>query len=286
MVFVGGTDAGRWIPALLNETSDGGKHIMLTQIALADARYLEYVELQFGERFSALTPSDSQAAFRDYIRDAQQRLLHDQQFPDEPKQVRPREDIRMEDGRTQVAGQTAVMAINERLLQRLMEKNPDLSFALLESMPFQGTYSEAVPLGPLMELQARDPQNALTAERAAETAQYWQRSAEQILASPEASSSPTVLKTYSHDTAAAGNLLAARGFNLEAEQNYRLSLELWPSNPEPVGALADLLARDGRSAHAWKLLNQFAQSHPELAKDLEHTSVLWREHAARPAAQP
>jgi hypothetical protein len=286
MVFVGGTDAGRWIPALINETSGSERHIMLTQNALADARYLEYLELQFGERFSALTHEDSQASFMDYMKDAQERLMHDQQFPDQPKQVRPREDIRIEDGRMQVSGQTAVMAINERLLQTLMEKNPGLSFALLESFPLQGTYAEAMPLGPVMELQARDQRNYFNAERAEETARYWQSAAEQILANPEAAASPAVLKTYSHDTAASANFLAAHGFNMEAERNYRLSMDLWPSNPEPVSALADLLAREGRLEDAWKLLHQFAQSNPELANDLEQTSGLWREHSARPAVQP
>ena len=38
---------------------------------------------------------------------------HDQQFPDEPKQIRPGEDITAIDRRLQVAGQVAVMAINE-----------------------------------------------------------------------------------------------------------------------------------------------------------------------------
>src|SRR5215831_16871697 len=40
MVYVGSTDPGHWIPELLNETSDGEQHIMLTQNAMADGRYV------------------------------------------------------------------------------------------------------------------------------------------------------------------------------------------------------------------------------------------------------
>ena len=42
MVYVGGTDPGCFIPTLLNETSDGERHIVLTQNALADGSYLDY----------------------------------------------------------------------------------------------------------------------------------------------------------------------------------------------------------------------------------------------------
>lgn len=33
MVYVGGTDPGRWIPTMLNETSEGERHVVLTQNA-------------------------------------------------------------------------------------------------------------------------------------------------------------------------------------------------------------------------------------------------------------
>jgi hypothetical protein len=39
MVYVGGTDPGRFIPTLVNETSNGEQHVILTQNAFADARY-------------------------------------------------------------------------------------------------------------------------------------------------------------------------------------------------------------------------------------------------------
>jgi hypothetical protein len=41
MVYVGGTDPGRGIPTLLNETSDAERHIVITQNALADGSYLQ-----------------------------------------------------------------------------------------------------------------------------------------------------------------------------------------------------------------------------------------------------
>jgi len=92
-------------------------------------------------RINSLTHDDSQRAFEDYRADAQKRLLHDQQFPDEPKQIRPGENVSLIDNQVQVSGQMAVMAINERLFQTLLDKNPDASFAIEQSFPFKSMYS-------------------------------------------------------------------------------------------------------------------------------------------------
>ena len=222
MVYVGGTDNGRWIPELLNEASDGERHVIVTQNGLADGTYLDYLRLQYDDRLKTLSNEDSQRAFQEYLSDAQKRFEHDRQFPDEPKQLRPGEDIQMIDNRVQVSGAVAVMAINERLLEMLMQKNPELSFALQESFPLRG--SEAA------------------------------------------------LKSYSHDTVSAANLLAAHNFNAEAEQAYRLATQLWPENPESVGGLADLLAARGRQTEAQRILEDFNRQYPGRRKDLERVS--------------
>src|SRR6266566_6514710 len=180
MVYVGGTDNGRWVPELLNETGEGEHHIIVTQNALADGRYVDFVKTLYGERMTTLTSEDSQGIFQEYIADAQKRLEHDQQFPDEPKQLRQGEDIHVVDGKVQVSGQVAVTAINERLLQTLMQKNPELSFAIQESFPLKGTYPDALPLGPLMELGARNEQNSFTPERAGQSIDYWRNTRQKL----------------------------------------------------------------------------------------------------------
>jgi hypothetical protein len=270
MVYVGGTDNGRWIPELLNETSGGEAHIIVTQNGFADGRYLDYMSELYGDRMNALTKEDSERAFQNYITDAQRRFQHDQEFPDQPKQLRPGEDVQMVDGKVQVSGRVAVMAINEKLLQALMEKNPDLSFAIQESFPFRGTYADAAPLGPLMELRA-DGQNTFTAERAAQSLDYWRTTAQQLLADPNVSGSTEILNSYSHDTVSAANLLAAHKFDAEAEQAYRLANQLAPQNPEAVVGLSEILTRTGRAAEAQQILSEFERKFPNLRAELEKT---------------
>src|SRR6266571_8250553 len=269
MVYVGGTDPGRFIPTLLNETSEGERHIVLTQNALADNSYLDYINFLYADRFATLGSEESQRAFQDYMADSQKRLLHDQQFPDEFKQIRPGEDVKLIDGRLQVSGQIAVMAINETLFQTLMAKNPDLAFALEESFPLKSTYGDAVPLGPIMELRAQDGQNALTAERATQSLDYWRATTQQMLSDPEASGSPDVLKTYAKMASAQANLFLDHNFAAEAEETYRLASEIWPGCPEAAFSLSQLLARTGRADEAVRLIDEFGLKNPDQRSEVE-----------------
>lgn len=274
MVYLGGTDEGRWIPELLNETSGKEPHIIITQNALADDRYRQYVGDLYGDRFSALTAGDSQRVFAEYTADAGRRFQHDRDFPDEPRQVRPGENISMtEDGRISVGGQVAVMSINERLVQAMMDRNPDLSFAIQESSPLRNTYADAVPLGPLMELRAQD--TPFTPERATQAVEYWRSAAERLLADEASAASEPVLRSNSHNVVSAANLLAAHNFNAEAEQAYRLSMQLWPANPEPLGGLADILVADGRRDEAWQMIRNFEREHPDRRIGSEQDRLLW-----------
>ena len=271
MVYVGGTDPGRGIPTLLNETSDAERHIVITQNALADGSYLQYVNFLYGDRMTTLTPEESQSAFQDYMADAQQRLAHDQQFPDEPKQIRPGEDIQMVDNRVQVSGQVAVMAINENLLQAIMAKNPDLSFALEESFPLKSTYPNAMPLGSLMELGVQDVQNSFTRETAAQAVNYWRDTAQQVLSDAEAPADSADRLAYSKMATAQATLLADHQYSAEAEQAYRVAMQISPANPEAVYGLGQLLATTGRSDEARQLVADFESTHP--SKD---PSPVWK----------
>jgi hypothetical protein len=286
MVYVGGTDNGRWVPELMNETGDGERHIVITQNGLAAGDYLDYLRFQYDDQMANLSEEDSQRSFQNYIADAQKRLEHDQQHPDEPKQILSGENVQILDGKVQVSGQVAVMAINEKLLQTLMQKNPDLSFAIEESFPLKGTYADALPLGPLMELNGRSGQNDFSPERATEFVDYWRNASQQILVDSEATASETVLRAYSHDTAAAANLLASHQFSAAAEEAYRLSAQLWPQNPESIGGLANLLASTGRQSEAQRLLDDFARNYPGQIKDLERvrasSSVTWTTPLSKP----
>ena len=263
MVYVGGTDPGRWIPELLNETGNTEPHIILTQNALADAKYLEYFTQLYGDRFATLTEEDSQRAFQQYTADAQQRLEHDQQFPDEPKQVKPGENISIVDGKVQVSGQVAVMSINERLFGMLMDKNPDASFAIEQSFPFTSTYAQATPLGPIMELRVQDDQQALTSDRAAQAVDYWNATAQQLLTDPETPAGSDPRKAYSKMVADQAGLLLNRGYAAQAEEEFQIANQLCPSSPEAVFQYVNFLISQKRFSDAVGVVNSAIAAAPD-----------------------
>ncbi len=269
MVYIGGTDAGRFIPTLLNATGEGDPHIVLTQNALADATYLEYLRFQFGDRMSALTDDDSQNSFQAYLADAQQRLQHDEQFPDEPKQVRPGEDIQVTDGRVQVSGQIAVMAINEQLLQTLLQKNPNLAFALEGSFAFKSLYAGATTLGPITELRVTDTASALTAERAAQSLDYWRSTAQNLLADPDVTTTAP-RDAYVSLILGQANLFLDRNYPGEAEQAFQLANQVNPSNLPSVFGYVNLLTQQQRYDEARRVV----QTAMNLAPDNNQLSQL------------
>lgn len=250
MVYVGGTDPGRFIPTLLNATSGSEPHVVVTQNALADASYLDYLRFQYADRLALPDPADSQRCFQEYLQDAQARALHDQQSPDEPAQLRPGENVRITENRVQVSGQVAVMAINEKLLTTLLDKNPELVFALEESFPLPSTYEGAVPGGALLELRATGSGHGLSAAQASEALDFW-RGAQQDLDSEPLDSE--VRKAWAKMAVAQSNLLARQGFAAEAEQGYGLARAIAPKLPEAVLGLAALMEKSGRPDEAVRL---------------------------------
>jgi hypothetical protein len=275
MVYIGGTDEGRFIPTLLNETSEGKRHMILTQNAFADQSYLEYVNYLYGDRLGTLTKDESQRAFQEYISDAQKRFQHDRDFPDEPKQVRPGEELRMIENRFQVSGAVAVMDINERLLRTLMEKNPDVTFAMQESFPLPSTYEGATPLGPIMELRAQQAQEPPSPERIAQSVDYWRSTVNEFLADPEARTSQAAQKSWAHLAVAQANFFSSQHFAAEAEQTYRLASQIAPTFLEPVAQLAKHLNQMGRGQEGLALLEQFARNHADQRAEVEKFRNTW-----------
>jgi hypothetical protein len=263
MVYVGGTDPGRFIPTLLNETSDGDRHIVLTQNAMADNTYLQYVGFLYGDQMTTLTEEDSQRAFQEYIEDARKRLAHDQRFPDEPKQIRPGENVHESDGRLEVSGEVAVMAINERLLTMLMDQNPSLSFALEESYPLKSTYADALPLGPIMQLRAANGQSSFTPDAAAQVVNYWRNTAQDLASDPTITADSEPLKEYAKMVAAQASLLADHNYTSQAEQAYQVAVQILPGCPEAVFQYVNLLMGQNRVADALAVLQNAILAAPE-----------------------
>src|SRR5712691_11657102 len=114
-----------------------------------------------------------------------------------------------------------------------------------------------------MELRAQDGQNALTAERAAQSLDYWRATTQQLLADPEAAGSQDTRNAYGKLAMAQGNLYAENRYNAEAEEAYRLARQISPDSSEALIGLAKIMAQTGRVEEARRSLDDFARDYPQ-----------------------
>jgi hypothetical protein len=119
------------------------------------------------------TEDDLQKSLQDYATDAQRRLAHDQQFPNEPRQLKPGEDVKLDaNGRIQLSGQMNVIGIRGLLTKTIFDENPDREFYVEESFPLDWMYPQLEPHGLIFKLN-RQPAAALSGEIVRSDHDYW-----------------------------------------------------------------------------------------------------------------
>jgi hypothetical protein len=156
-IYFGGTDPGRFIITALQKSHVAGDPFFtLTQNALADATYLEYLRGMYGAKIYTPTDEDSKKCFQNYMEDAQERV--------QKHQLKPGENVTVgADGKIQVSGQVAVMQINGLMVKLILDKNPDREFYIEESFPFDWMYPHLEPHGLIMKIN-RQPLSKLSDE--------------------------------------------------------------------------------------------------------------------------
>ncbi|MFZ0829299.1 MAG: hypothetical protein WAO02_17950 [Verrucomicrobiia bacterium] len=165
-IYFGGTDPGRFlITAMQKSQVKGDPFFTLTQNALCDGSYLDYLRSMYGGRIYIPTSEDSQKCFQDYMEDAQRRMQN--------HQLKPGEDVRTDaNGKIQVSGQVAVMNINGLLVKTIFDKTPDREFYIEESFPLDWMYPYLEPHSLIMKIN-RQPLPALSEAVVSQDHDYW-----------------------------------------------------------------------------------------------------------------
>jgi thioredoxin-like negative regulator of GroEL len=122
---------------------------------------------------------DSSTCFQDYLSDAANRLAHDRQFPNEPHQIKPGESVSVDNGKMQVTGQVAVMAINGLLAKVIFDHNPDNEFYVEESFPLDWMYPHLTPFGIIMKVN-RHRLPELTEDVCRRDHEFWSQYSERL----------------------------------------------------------------------------------------------------------
>jgi beta-lactamase regulating signal transducer with metallopeptidase domain/tetratricopeptide (TPR) repeat protein len=166
-IYFGGTDPGRGVPtAFCKSHADADPFFTVTQNALADGTYLNYLRAMYGGKIYTPTAEDSQRCFQEYMTDAQRRL--------QQNKLKPGEDVKVVGSKVEVSGQVAVMAINGLLTKVMFDHNTNREFYVEESFPLDWMYPHLEPHGLIMKINRR-PLAELPAEVMARDREYWRK---------------------------------------------------------------------------------------------------------------
>jgi hypothetical protein len=240
MVYVAGSDASRYAPMLIGETSGGEPPVILPQNGLAEGNQIDYLGFLHGDRFSHLSREDAKGAFDRFAQEAQE-----------------------QSGGNPAGTPPPIRNLDEILLRVLMEKNPGTSFAVEAATPMPGLFAEAAPQGPILEVRAGGVSEAETAARARQSVNYWRQTAERLQADNSLSPDSPSRSAYAQMAAAQANFFAARNLMSEAEEAYRLGRDIAPASVDALGQLTGFLAKTGRQGEALRLLDAFSQQFEE-----------------------
>ncbi len=165
-VYFGGTDPGRFVVTAMEKSQAGGDPFFgLTQNALADGTYLDYLRAMYGAKLYIPTPEDSQNCFNEYYQDVQTRMAEHKLDPGEKAAVGP-------DGKMQISGQVSVMKINGLLAKVIIDRNTNRDFYIEESFPLDWMYPYLEPHGLIFKINP-EPLTELSDDDVQTDHDYW-----------------------------------------------------------------------------------------------------------------
>ncbi|MEY2410264.1 MAG: hypothetical protein QOF48_2934 [Verrucomicrobiota bacterium] len=177
-MYFGGSDTGRFGPMLESAShSEGRPFFTLSQSALSNEAYLEYLRDMYGGSIYIPGTNEAQQCVAQYTEDAGRRWKHDQQFPLEPRQLRPGEGVQMVDGNIKVEGHVGVMGMNSLLAKAIFDKNPRREFYYVESFPLDWVYPHLTPHQFIFKVNRQPPAEISAATMRADR-DFWTRHAE------------------------------------------------------------------------------------------------------------
>jgi beta-lactamase regulating signal transducer with metallopeptidase domain len=172
-IYFGGTDPGRFLITGMEKSQiNADPFYLLTQNALADGGYLDYLQSMYGDKIYIPTRADQQKCFQDYESDASIRF--------QKHQLKTDEQYEQSGGRIQISGMVAVMQINGLLAKIIFDKNPDREFYIETSFPLDWMYPYLEPHGLIFKIN-RQPLDELSDEIVQRDLDYWAKAIQPMI---------------------------------------------------------------------------------------------------------
>jgi len=172
-IYFGGTDPGRGvITAFCKSHADADPFFVLTQNALPDGGYLEYLRATFGKKIYVPSNADSKNAFEEYKAAAAERSKRGA--------LKPGEQFSEKGGQVSISGQVSVMAISAIIARQIFDGNPQREFYVQESFALDWMYPHLTPHGPIMKVN-RKPLSEISDTVLKKDREYWRKQTTRFL---------------------------------------------------------------------------------------------------------
>ena len=250
-IYFGGTDPGRFVITVVRDTAQSPDIFVLTQNALADNRYMDYLRLTYGERLSLPATNEVKAAFQQYVNELKTRT------PSPDEQV-----TYDKDGRINVRGVGGVMAVNGILAKWIFDHNKDKhEFYVEESYVIPWMYPYMEPHRLILKLN-KEPMRELDPAVVAQDRKFWGALAKDLLSDPRFRDNEAASKTFSKLRSSIGSLYSYWHLTTEAEAALKQAQELYPISPEANFRLAQLYMEQNRFDDAIAVIKVLQQLDP------------------------
>ncbi|HUJ71372.1 MAG TPA: M56 family metallopeptidase [Verrucomicrobiae bacterium] len=280
-IYFGGTDPGRFLVTALSKSQiNADPFFTLTQNALADSTYIEYLRSMYGSRIAIPTDEDMQHCFQDYVEDATRRVKENKLGADE--------GLTNTNGHVNVTGVGAVMNINGRMVRLIFDRNPGHEFYIEESYVLDWMFPYVEPHGLILKLN-REKLTQLDPAVVVRDRAYWDGLTKQLLADPKFLGNKWVRSHYAKLRSTIGGVYSYRKLTSEAEYAFKQALTLDPVNPEANFRLAQLYAEQKRlddGIAVLKSLQQRVPADPEIQAAISQMESLKQPHPVPTSDEP
>jgi hypothetical protein len=250
-IYFAGMDPGRFVITAMRDVAKSPDIFIITQNALLDRQYVEYLRLTYGGRLWLPTETNVEAAVLEYAQSIEERRKVGQQpGPDEEVSVDA-------GGRPAIKGLKGVMTVNGTLAKMIFDNNKaQHEFFVEESYAIPWMYPYMEPHGPILRLN-KEPVSQLDPAVVARDREFWATLSKDLLADSRFIGNEWARGCYAKLRSSIGALYAYRHMTNEAEVVYKHALELGPKCPEPAFRLSQLYLEMSRYDDAMAVMEQF-----------------------------
>ncbi|MCE0484257.1 MAG: DUF2723 domain-containing protein [Methylacidiphilales bacterium] len=274
-VYYGGSDPGRFVPTYMafveSQQSNRWKResgfdrrdvTVITQNALCDSYYSQYIRDQYDPRFrpDQFTPFEKWLGRDKAYPTKPVVCMSDDELQEAWAEYRNRNDVQARlraGGPLLRSGTNDVFDVNAIVSWKIFEKNKkDRTFYLEQSIPMDWTYPYLIPSGLIFKINPDPVDDAHFAAYIAEDKKFWATYSTRLLQDPRFRADAHATLVFAKLAFWHADLYRYRKLDKEQEYWLKMSLALCPQLASAVSSLAHLYASQFRYDDALAVVNQ------------------------------